>query len=170
MVFIMITLKFLRTKTMQKFAKDACEEIDAGIFSGDTFDKIDELNELNHYLDRWKREIQKRITLINNKKILQKLVWEAFNASRPVGMGIMHAGVARNKTIDTVINWDDVNIDEKGSLEYYTDYLYGRMMKTRFMVHGEGNVYVHPEIPNSEYQSWAGTFATANDLIEAAKR
>lgn len=33
---------------MQKYAKDACEEIDAGIFSGDTFDKIDELNELNH--------------------------------------------------------------------------------------------------------------------------
>lgn len=114
-----------------------------------------------------KKKFKKRIQLINNKKILEKVVWEAFNASRPVGNGILHAGVARCKRIDTVINWDDVNVNGS-SLEYNTDYLYGRMMKTRFIVIGDGNVYVYPKIPNAEYQSWAGNYPTAHALIIAA--
>jgi hypothetical protein len=50
---------------MNKFAKDACEEIDAGIFSSDAFDEIENMNELNHYLDRWKRELDKRKNYID---------------------------------------------------------------------------------------------------------
>lgn len=36
---------------------DACEEIDAAMFSGDSFDDPDTIREFQEYLDRWNRKI-----------------------------------------------------------------------------------------------------------------
>jgi len=42
---------------MRKYLKDAAEEIDASIFSGDVLWCPEELNELELYVGRWQRAI-----------------------------------------------------------------------------------------------------------------
>ena len=40
---------------LRKWLEDACEEIDAGFFSGDGFHGREELEEIRCYLGRWER-------------------------------------------------------------------------------------------------------------------
>jgi len=40
---------------MRKDFEDACEEIDAAIFTGDSLRFMADLVEFNEYLDRWRR-------------------------------------------------------------------------------------------------------------------
>lgn len=45
---------------MRKYLKEAAEQLDAGIFSGDVLYCPEELNELAIYVDRWQRAIAKQ--------------------------------------------------------------------------------------------------------------
>jgi hypothetical protein len=40
---------------LEDWAEEACEQIDAGFFSGDTFDNEEALAEIEDYLGRWTR-------------------------------------------------------------------------------------------------------------------
>lgn len=42
---------------MRQNTRDACEEIDAGMFSGDEFYDQQSHAQLQHYVDRWQREL-----------------------------------------------------------------------------------------------------------------
>jgi len=42
---------------MKKWAQDACNQIDAGLFSGDTFNDEKSLQELEYYMLRWSRQL-----------------------------------------------------------------------------------------------------------------
>ena len=43
---------------MRDYIKDACEEIDAAMFSGDAFADAEERKALRDYLERWGRELK----------------------------------------------------------------------------------------------------------------
>jgi len=52
---------------MQDWAEDACDEIDAGFFSGDSFHDADALERIEWYMTRWQREI------VNIRKIMAEV-------------------------------------------------------------------------------------------------
>lgn len=43
---------------MRKYVEDACEEIDAAIFSGDEFHNAESREKLREYMARWERGLQ----------------------------------------------------------------------------------------------------------------
>ena len=43
---------------MRDYIKDACEEIDAAMFSGDAFVDAEERKALRDYIERWTRELK----------------------------------------------------------------------------------------------------------------
>ena len=43
---------------MRQYIKEACEEIDAAMFSGDDFENIEARIELKEYIGRWQREMK----------------------------------------------------------------------------------------------------------------
>lgn len=92
---------------------------------------------------------------------LKRLLWNAFQASSAVGMGFLHAPDAKKQTEDSL--YQAVNRDGKN--EFYTDYVFGRMMKTKFSVDDAGNLKVSPEEPRLDYQSWGATYRSGAELI-----
>ena len=42
---------------MKAWIKEACEQIDAGFFSGDTFHSKEALDEIGFYIGRWTRQM-----------------------------------------------------------------------------------------------------------------
>jgi hypothetical protein len=105
---------------------------------------------------------------MTNQEKLSRIVWVAFKSSVPVGMGFLHHEVAMSKTEKTVVDFNSVKTNEDGSINFYADYLYGRMMKTGFQVTADGTVKVSPEIPRLDYQSWAKRYENATEMIECA--
>ena len=54
--------------TIPKWVHDACESIDAGFFSGDTFHDEQTVEKIVWYTNRWQREIVRiRKIIIENK-------------------------------------------------------------------------------------------------------
>ena len=43
---------------MQEWAEDACDTIDAGFFSGDSFHDREAIARMKYYMDRWTRVIE----------------------------------------------------------------------------------------------------------------
>ena len=43
---------------MRDYIENACEEIDAAMFSGDEFDEKDEREKLREYIGRWERRMK----------------------------------------------------------------------------------------------------------------
>lgn len=43
---------------MRRYIEKACEEIDAAMFSGDSFDNAEERKSLQKYMDRWKEQMK----------------------------------------------------------------------------------------------------------------
>lgn len=106
------------------------------------------------------------------KALLKRTLWLAFQASTPMGMGVLHAGAAAKQTEDslfaTVIG-EKAGSDSTNARDFswYTDYVFGRMMKTGFAVKDDV-VEVTPEAPRLDYQSWGATYDSASALIDAA--
>jgi hypothetical protein len=46
-----------KKSALTKWAEDACDNIDAGFFSGDTFQSRDAVARIEYYMGRWQREI-----------------------------------------------------------------------------------------------------------------
>lgn len=42
---------------MTEYLEEACEAIDAGMFSGDPFEELDNREELRYYMARWSRAL-----------------------------------------------------------------------------------------------------------------
>lgn len=91
---------------------------------------------------------------------LKKLYCLLYNASAPVGMGLLHY---RPEDMTE----DQIPIDlEKG---FYMDYVRGRMVK--FMcraTNNPGEYTTFDTIPRSDYQSWVRTYPTILSVLEAA--
>lgn len=105
-------------------------------------------------------------------KLLKRTLWLAFQASIPVGMGHLHAEAAESMTEDVLFNSvkDDLRRHWRTELPFFdTDYLFGRMMKTAFIVN-EDTIIVEPEQPRADYQSWAMKYPTGSALVNAAVR
>lgn len=98
------------------------------------------------------------------KTLLKRVLWLAFQASRPVGMGFLHTAAASQQTEDTL--FESAKSSHKEDT-VYTDYLFGRMMKTTFEIK-DGVVVVSPNEPRYDYQSWGDAYETGTALIEAA--
>ena len=52
---------------MDRFTQKACDEIDASIFSGDTFHDQRAITEMEEYLARWTRGLAEIKTLLQNE-------------------------------------------------------------------------------------------------------
>lgn len=96
---------------------------------------------------------------------LKRALWLAFQASSPLGMGFLHTKTASEATEESLYN--DCVYRDPTSID--TDYVFGRMMKTSFSVSPDGVLDISPKVPRHDYQSWAGTYATAADLIKATE-
>lgn len=102
------------------------------------------------------------MTITPEQKI-KRALWLAFNASKAVGMGFLHMEASLQQTEDSL--FEACRTPEK--LTVYTDYCFGRMMKTSFEIDENDNLVINPEEPRWGYQSWADTYPTASLLIEA---
>lgn len=96
---------------------------------------------------------------------LKRLLWLAFQASTPMGMGFLHAKQAEMQDEESLYT-DAIHRDPN---VINTDYLCGRMMKTTFSVDAEGKLEVQPNVPRSDYQSWARKYATGDAMIAAVE-
>lgn len=58
---------------MNKHVENACEEIDAAMFSGDSF--LDEENRkgLIEYMERWTRELKSIDTMVNSEEYKKEI-------------------------------------------------------------------------------------------------
>lgn len=104
--------------------------------------------------------------MVDNKTKLKRLLWLAFQASQPMGMGFLHVSAAETQTEDSV--YESCNPQDKN--EIHTDYVFGRMMKTTFKVKEDETLSVSPKTPRLDYQSWGRKYGTASDLIQAAEQ
>ena len=44
-------------RTLRRWAEDALDTIDSGVFSGDTFNSTEAIARLEYYMARWQREL-----------------------------------------------------------------------------------------------------------------
>jgi hypothetical protein len=95
---------------------------------------------------------------------LRRALWLAFQVSRPMGMGFLHSEAASKQTEESL--YKAVNPANEDS--FYADYVFGRMMKTRFSFE-DGVLKINPENPQHDYQSWCGKYMTAADLVKATE-
>jgi hypothetical protein len=102
------------------------------------------------------------------KQKLAALVWAAFQASVPMGMGFLHSSAAARQTKDTILDQLSVTESPDGTVSVRTDYVCGRMMKTHFAVNADGVATVSPEEPHLDYQSWGRTYRSGSALIAHA--
>jgi len=94
---------------------------------------------------------------MTNKDIAEEMVWLAFQASSPMGLGFMHTKIAAAATKEEVVKaakWNDV---------YCIDYLFGRMVKLNIKL-GHKDVIFPQAKPRSDYQSWCNKYPTYEDL------
>lgn len=102
------------------------------------------------------------------KAKLIHLVFTAFKAARPMGLGFLHTKIASALTEDELQLRLPLEMAADLSASIYVDYLCGRMMKTRFSVSKDGVLSVEPNQPRSDYQSWGDHYPTGDALIAAA--
>lgn len=96
---------------------------------------------------------------------LSRALWLAFQVSVPMGMGVLHSKETAKATEAILF----AETKQANQTRIDTDYVFGRMMKTRFSVTPNGDLELRPEIPRNDYQSWATTYPTATDLINAVE-
>lgn len=58
---------------MRKYLEDACEQIDAAMFSGDAFLDEDHRKELTLYIERWQRELKSIDTMVNSEEYKKEM-------------------------------------------------------------------------------------------------
>jgi hypothetical protein len=104
---------------------------------------------------------------ITNRQLLARALWLAFQASSPMGLGILHAARAAEITEEQLAEACIGDPNKSGTIEVRTDYVSGRMMKTSFKVTADGTLTIWPETPRGDYQSWSGTYQTATELVAA---
>lgn len=59
---------------MRKYLEDACEQIDAAMFSGDAFLDEDHRKELTLYIERWQRELKSIDTMVNSEEYKKEML------------------------------------------------------------------------------------------------
>jgi hypothetical protein len=102
-------------------------------------------------------------------KVLKTALWMAYNSSVPMGMGFWQATTTKQKTEEPL--WDickEMVETRKGSAILYTDYVFGRMVKTTFSVTADGELTINGgEEPKLDYQSWCADFPSNKDFVNA---
>ncbi len=81
----------------------------------------------------------------------------AVNASKPKGMGFLLA-------TDQVFQPSDFKLDDCGGLS--VDYVQGRMVK--LTIRRSGGTHSIPDVFRSDFQSFAHTYPTPQDLLKSA--
>lgn len=101
------------------------------------------------------------------KQLLSRALWLAFQASAPMGLGFFQTGIASALTEEKLFETCKPSEGSDGTLRISTDYVAGRMMKTSFIVDAKGELSISPAVPRHDYQSWAGSYSTAAELLAA---
>ena len=101
----------------------------------------------------------------NPTELAKQMVWLAFQAAVPVGMGRMHAESA--SAADIVDVWRVTYSPSRNEVQ--ADYVFGRMTKLFIRINEADGYIEHSEsTPHPEYQSWCRRYPTYADLIVAA--
>ena len=58
---------------MRKYIEDACEEIDAAMFTGDAFLDEDHRKELTEYIERWQRGLKRIDIMVNSEEYKKEM-------------------------------------------------------------------------------------------------
>lgn len=97
-------------------------------------------------------------------KQLATVMANAVNASRPVGLGFLHFDDSKKYTPDDFIDELKTNTGWVN-----LDYVGGRMVKFRLTPEKDGYYEIADSaIPQSDYQSWCGTYRTYRELLDSA--
>lgn len=100
---------------------------------------------------------------------IRKMAALAVNASVPAGMGFMHFKPTEYKPEEIDLNFDQFGHKfgkKEGSVNL--DYYEGRMVKLTITNVGADRWRVSDNAPHPEYQSWAKTYPTYQELAKAA--
>lgn len=89
---------------------------------------------------------------------IKQLAANAINASTPMGLGILHYNPSQ------VYQPDDIELN--GALPL--DYVGGRMVKLWIKKLDGNNYQIHDPAPRIDYQSWAATYSTYQELLASA--
>ena len=100
-----------------------------------------------------------------SKEVAKRMLWLAYEASLPVGMGMLH--YTEDKTEDDVFE-NNHCVREDGTFSVFADYCFGRMMK--FGTTSVDGVITSPaQELDVEYQSWCSTYPSYSKLEAAAR-
>ena len=102
----------------------------------------------------------------NPHALAMEAILLAYGPSAPMGLGVLHYKAGGMP--DDTRKWVEEGLREHGG-RVYLDYVDGRMMKLSFTVKEDG--IEHPDgLQNPSYQSWAVTYPTYVDLLQAAEK
>ena len=103
--------------------------------------------------------------------LAKRILFLAYEASQVFGMGVFKAedGITEDQVWTNVLNKGDYpgrcQFDNE---KIYADYVFGRMMKTRFVLNGNTISYNGVDKPHCDFQSWSIKYNTYTKLFQAA--
>lgn len=96
-----------------------------------------------------------------SETIVKRMLWLAYEAASPMGMGFLHAN--DSETEETV--WKQSG---SGEGKVHGDYIAGRMMKIWGLRYDKESIDIPEDELRRDYQSWGGTYASYEVLYLAA--
>lgn len=109
----------------------------------------------------------------HGSQVAKRALFLAYNAGRAAGMGLLHerAGATEDRVWSACMGAEDYQGSPYMRGDYRrmrADYVLGRMLKMSFEFDEQSISFPDHITPRSDYQSWAGTFPTYEELIAAA--
>lgn len=109
--------------------------------------------------------------MANNFKpevIARRMLWLAFQAAKPLGMGALMMDAARNATEDDVFRLCANMPNNYGAFVLLADYVYGRCVKMVLNVNSRDVAWSTGCELSPQYQTWCVQYPTYRDLHQAA--
>ena len=102
--------------------------------------------------------------------VAKRILFLAYEASSVFGMGAFQAreAITEDQVWTNTVTKGDYPGLHRDEEEIYADYVFGRMMKTRFTIKGNTISYDGVDKTNLGYQSWGAKYKTYTKLFQAA--
>ena len=107
---------------------------------------------------------------VEAQTLAKRILFLAYEASQVFGMGAFQAreAVTEDQVWTNTVTKGDYPGLHRDEEEIYADYVFGRMMKTRFVLKGNTISYDGVDKTNRGYQSWGAKYKTYTKLFQAA--
>jgi len=102
--------------------------------------------------------------------LAKRILFLAYEASGVMGMGAFQErdAITEEQVWNNVVTKGDYGGFSHDSENLYADYVFGRMMKTRFTLKDNTITYNGDDKPRVGYQSWGSKYKSHTKLFQAA--